>query len=418
MRSTNKILEEHFKSWVSDFESFPGPLGRVEGATTEAVTKHLDTLVDRFSKDDGGKFNLLDSASSFPDSVALCCRCMTCLMEARGDILSVEFWARFSPFMVRRRPPDVDATLLQRFCATIAGGDVRLALVNAIDVNLWTHALVVSRSAAPDMEQEILAGIRSTLLSKEAAPTACSLTETERADPAVQALVMVYDVLSKEKVEKEELDVDLDFWPIYASLFNAVLRPSHASLLNNFFVMLAERLSGRGDVFGAHLCYLLTGERQLDPVDSPTSLIALLGVEHRVPSNFACLLEPVALQLTETYEYALRCGDPHALCPTIQPFKLVYAMLLADAGFLEKSRKYMALLQAFVKAIPQKRLSDAFRMNMRELNEMLSPHTVHGDGPKVPQMVSNIWGSSKGLFRGIAETTGLAVKPTDRKSVV
>ena len=71
------------------------------------------------------------------------------------------------------------------------------------------------------------------------------------------------------------------------------------------------------------------------------------------------------------------------------------AMLLADMGLTEKARRYMVLLQAhggtkpcstaapnraprngsfhgqaFVKAVPQNRLSDAFRSSMREFNEV------------------------------------------------
>lgn len=67
-------------------------------------------------------------------------------------------------------------------------------------------------------------------------------------------------------------------------------------------------------------------------------------------------------------------------------------MLLADMGLTEKARRYMVLLQArggsptnrsqpgpptasrpfqaFVKAVPQNRLSDAFRSSMREFNEV------------------------------------------------
>ncbi|CAJ1454048.1 unnamed protein product, partial [Effrenium voratum] len=73
--------------------------------------------------------------------------------------------------------------------------------------------------------------------------------------------------------------------------------------------------------------------------------------------------------LSEIFEYALRCGNADSLCPTIQPFKLAHAMLLADMGLTDKARRYMVLLQAFVKAVPQNRLSDAFRSSMREFNE-------------------------------------------------
>lgn len=78
-----------------------------------------------------------------------------------------------------------------------------------------------------------------------------------------------------------------------------------------------------------------------------------------------------------------------------KPWCFTKAMLLADMGLTEKARRYMVLLQArggtkpcstaapnraprngsfhgqaFVKAVPQNRLSDAFRSSMREFNEV------------------------------------------------
>ena len=80
-----------------------------------------------------------------------------------------------------------------------------------------------------------------------------------------------------------------------------------------------------GGIFAGHVCYLMTGERTLDAVDAPSSLVCILGVEHRSPKNFTRHLDPLALQLSEAYEYALRCGNTDAICPTIQPFKLAHA---------------------------------------------------------------------------------------------
>eukprot|EP00971_Amphidinium_carterae_P116887 2314828-Amphidinium_carterae.1 len=94
-------------------------------------------------------------------------------------------------------------------------------------------------------------------------------------------------------------------------------------------------------------------------------------------------------------------------------------MLLADMGFTEKAQRYLNLLQYFVKAVPQKQLSDAFRSGMRDFKDTLCPAerpasdvSLTAEAPQVGRMVQNLWGSSKGLFRGIAETTGLKVKAT------
>ncbi|CAK0889610.1 unnamed protein product [Prorocentrum cordatum] len=104
-----------------------------------------------------------------------------------------------------------------------------------------------------------------------------------------------------------------------------------------FLEDLAAGLCREGDTFGAHLCQLLTGERTLEAVDAPSSLVCLLGVEHRSPENFASLLEPLALHLSEAFEYAVRVGNADTLFPTIQPFKLAHATLLADVGLTDKA---------------------------------------------------------------------------------
>lgn len=335
--------------------------------------------------------------------MTLMCQFLICLIEAKGE-QSQDFWRRFLPTLSQR--PHVDApTSLQALCKSLLDGDGHIALKScASDATLWPHALIISRVLAPDVYNNIVAGIRPFV---QRGPTSVSvgLTDAERADPAVHALLYLYDVLSNSARGS------LEDWPVHIALAASVLLPAEPELFTRMVEEVAETLAGRGDTFGAHLCYLLTG-KQPDSVDAPSSVIAVIGVEHRDPGNFGSLLDPLALQLTEVYEYALRCGDPQALCPSIQPFKLVYAQILADAGLLDQARKYMALLQAFVKAMPQKKLSDAFRLGMREFTEQLKLQSSGADTNGMGQMVSNIWGTSKGLFRGIAETTGLAVKPT------
>lgn len=407
------ILKLRLPDWYSELESFPGPLGRIETSTTEAIIDHLQKVATGFEETRTSHCTL-DSASKHPHSAALACQFLIGLLKANGRVQSDEFWQHFSFVLAKRAAAlqeSCEPTALQKICARLARGEVLAAVEDACEAELWSHALVLSRLISEDLSDRVLLRFTTSLArGKKQADMfgSTGLTPQELADPFVRALLLLYETLGKGSIP-EIPEATLPSWPAIVALFALLLRPcDQRSLAVSFIEALAAKLAAFGDIFGAHVCYLLTGERTLEAVDAPSSLVCLLGVEHRNPKHFSCLLEPLPLQLSETYEYAMRCGNPDALCPTIQPFKLAHAMLLADVGLTEKARRYMTLLQAFVKAIPQNRLSDAFRSSMRDFNETLNPNQVatsQAEAPRVGKMV-------KDLFRGFAETTGLAVKPT------
>lgn len=405
------IVKSSFADWYTDLKEFPGPFGRVERDTTEKLAAHLRKLASRLVDQDASSHSL-DSIARYPHSAALACEFLSCLMEADGKRQTDEFWQRFAPALAKRavalRPVGA-ASPLQSHCAKLCSGDVPGALEDACKEGLWAHALALSRSVSPDAYDRVLTGFGAALAQPSTAAHASERpTELELGDPSVCALILLYEVLGQGNIPDIQ-DTALPSWPAYVALFAAVLRASEQrGLFYKFLEVLASGLARQGDIFGAHVCLLLTADRSLEPVDAPSSLVCLLGVEHRSPKNFRFLLEPVALQLSEAFEYAVRCGDADALCPTLQPFKLAHAMMLADIGLIEKARRYMTLLQAFVKAVPQNRLSDAFRSSMRELNEMLNPSLSAGPADAGPRVGKGL----RDLFRGIAETTGLAVKPT------
>jgi len=407
------ILKDKLGEWHADLDAFPGPFGRVENSTTEALQQYLEKLSSRLEA--GSVENCsLESAMNHPHSAAIACKFLFSLLATGGRVQSQAFWSHFSPVLAKRAASlrqSGETTATQSFCARLCSGDVPGALQDACVSGLWSHALAVSRLVSPDACDGILLKFRDSLSSPHANKGSAGLSEQELADPAVQALLLLYEALGKGSAP-EISEKALAGWPAFLAVFSLLLRPcDHRNLAVTFIEALAARLAGIGDIFAAHTCYLITGERSLEAVDAPSSLVCLMGVEHRTPKNFSRLLEPMALQLSEAYEYAVRTGNADALCPTLQPFKLAHAMLLAEVGLTDKARRYMTLLQAFVKAVPQNRLSDAFRSSMREFNEVLTPTQLSGqagppgEAPRVGKMV-------KDLFRGFAETTGLSVKPT------
>eukprot|EP00435_Cladocopium_sp_Y103_P011019 s2896_g2.t2 len=400
------LLGQSLGTWLENLESFPGPFGRVDESTTEALLNYLEKMASRFDDADV-QYCTLESATKFPESAAIACRFLCCLVRANGNVQSGEFWHHFFPVLAKAIKSAGGGSSIGKLCAKLCKGEISGALEDACSEGLWSHALAVSRLLAPQSSDMVL--LKFVDAAKSGKQKEAASKDEDLEDPTVQALFLMYECLAKGSVP-EISDKVLSGWPAFAAMFSLLLRPGeYREVALSFIESLAARLASSGDIFAGHVCYLMTGERTLDAVDAPSSLVCILGVEHRSPKNFSRLLDPLALQLSEAYEYALRCGNADALCPTIQPFKLAHAMLLADMGLTEKARRYMVLLQAFVKAVPQNRLSDAFRSSMREFNQVLNPHLVPAgppaqDAPRVGKMV-------KDFVRGFAETTGFAVKP-------
>lgn len=104
---------------------------------------------------------------------------------------------------------------------------------------------------------------------------------------------------------------------------------------------LGDRLLELGETHAAHFCYMVCGCAVASPL-RPDSRLTLLGcnlVPADVTLNTAGSIE--AYTYTEAYEWAKRCGNPNAAIQSLQPFKLRYAMLLADLGYEEAALLYI-----------------------------------------------------------------------------
>ncbi|CAJ1419033.1 unnamed protein product [Effrenium voratum] len=372
------VLRNSLGEWHQSLESFPGPFGRVDDSTTEAVLQYLEDITTKLESG-GSQYCTLEAAAQFPKSAATACRFLHCLVKANGRVQSDAFWQLFAPVLADHAEalrPQGETSALQRFCAKVCQGDVTGAVQDACLAGMWPYAMALSRLLDPGSNGTVL--LKFVEAAKPGRAEAAPMSTQDAEDPTVCALLFLFKCVGKGS-PPEITEKVLAGWPAYAAVFSLLSRRhDYANLAISFIESLAARLAGKGDVFAGHVCYLMTGERTLDAVDAPSSLVCVLGVEHRSPKNFSRLLDPLALQLSEIFEYALRCGNADSLCPTIQPFKLAHAMLLADMGLTDKARRYMVLLQAFVKAVPQNRLSDAFRSSMREFNEVLNPSLSTG----------------------------------------
>ncbi|KAK1376373.1 Protein transport protein sec16 [Heracleum sosnowskyi] len=100
----------------------------------------------------------------------------------------------------------------------------------------------------------------------------------------------------------------------------------------------------RNDITAAHICYLIA-EASFEPY-SDSARLCLVGADHfKFPRTY---VSPDAIQRTEVYEYSKLLGNSQFLLLPFQPYKLVYAYMLAEVGRVSESLKYC---QAILKSL-------------------------------------------------------------------
>ena len=148
---------------------------------------------------------------------------------------------------------------------------------------------------------------------------------------------------------EEAEDQATDFWTERSGSLNKTWQYHLATILSNqtrgwkkVVTSLGDELLYAANTSAAHFCYLVCG-RPITQHTDPTSRLVLLGCDHRIKNQVALLTDASweAYLRTEAYEWAKRKGNPNAVITTLQPFKLRYAILLADFGCEEIAKSYL-----------------------------------------------------------------------------
>ncbi|CAM8877672.1 unnamed protein product [Rhodiola kirilowii] len=100
----------------------------------------------------------------------------------------------------------------------------------------------------------------------------------------------------------------------------------------------------RSEIIAAHICYLVA-DTNFEPY-SDSARLCLIGANHlKFPRTY---VSPAAIQITELYEYSKVLGNSQFVLLPFQPYKLVYAHMLAELGKVSDSLKYC---QAILKSL-------------------------------------------------------------------
>ncbi|CAA2985307.1 Protein transport protein Sec16B [Olea europaea subsp. europaea] len=129
----------------------------------------------------------------------------------------------------------------------------------------------------------------------------------------------------------------------------------------------------RSDIIAAHICYLVA-EASLESY-SDSARLCLVGADHwKFPRTYA---SPEAIQRTEIHEYSKTLGNSQFVLLPYQPYKLVYAHMLAEVGRLSDAFKYC---QAILKTLKTGRSPEVetLRHLVSSLKERIKSHQQEG----------------------------------------
>lgn len=130
----------------------------------------------------------------------------------------------------------------------------------------------------------------------------------------------------------------------------------------------------RGEVAAAHTCYLVA-EASFEYF-SDTARLCLIGADHlKYPRTYA---SPDAIQRTELYEYAKVLGNPQHIFLSFQPYKLIYASMLAEIGKVSDALRYCQAVSKILKNAGRAPEVEACREFASSLEDRIRVHTQGG----------------------------------------
>ncbi|XP_071690032.1 protein transport protein SEC16B homolog isoform X2 [Rutidosis leptorrhynchoides] len=215
------------------------------------------------------------------------------------------------------------------------------ALLRAHEGQLWGLALVL---AAQLGEQFYVDTVRKMALRQLVAGsplrTLCLLIAGQPADVfSTDSITNLYQQSAQAQLGA---NVMLDDWEENLAMITANRTKDDELVLIHLGDCLWKDTS---NIIAAHICYLVA-EANFEPY-SDSARLCLLGADHwKHPRTYA---SPEAIQRTEVYEYSKLLGNSQFTLLPFQPYKLIYANMLAEVGRVSDSLKYCQVISKSLK---------------------------------------------------------------------
>ncbi|KAL8137399.1 hypothetical protein V2J09_003400 [Rumex salicifolius] len=129
----------------------------------------------------------------------------------------------------------------------------------------------------------------------------------------------------------------------------------------------------KSDIIAAHTCYLVA-EAEFESY-SNNARLCLIGADHwNFPRTYA---SPEAIQRTELLEYSNIVGNSQFIFLPFQPYKILYAHMLAEVGKVSDSLKYCQAVYKCLKTARSPEV-DAWKQIISSLEERIKSHQRGG----------------------------------------
>ncbi|EFJ23470.1 hypothetical protein SELMODRAFT_415411 [Selaginella moellendorffii] len=137
-------------------------------------------------------------------------------------------------------------------------------------------------------------------------------------------------------------------------------------------------------ICGAHICYLVANASFEH--FSPSARLCLIGADYcKYPHTYA---SPEAIQQMEVYEFARVTGNSQFILLPFQPYKLIYASMLAEAGKINEALRYCQAVLKTLKTVGH--AADVCKEAAVALEERLRIHSQGGLTSIVQRIFGNI----------------------------
>ncbi|GAB0094901.1 hypothetical protein DMENIID0001_102270 [Sergentomyia squamirostris] len=224
-------------------------------------------------------------------------------------------------------------------------GNVNEALDWAAENNLWGHALFLASKVDRRSHANVMMKFANKL-------------------PLSDPLQTLYQLMSLRTPSSVTSAMDEKWGDWRPHLAMIISNTSQKPELNiKAITTLGDSLYNRGDIFGAHFCYLMAqvnfgkyrnvNQDSSNMSNSSTSprLILLGSSPHRSFRQFAT---SEAIMMTEIYEYACTLNDDKFSVTEFQPYKYILASRMLDYGMQLKSLLYMEQISKHIQKDPSK----------------------------------------------------------------
>ncbi|KAG8034462.1 hypothetical protein G9C98_007538 [Cotesia typhae] len=242
--------------------------------------------------------------------------------------------------------------ITNEFRNTLLCGLVQEALEYAMTEGLWGHALFLASKLDKRTHASVMTRFANSLPVQDPLQTLYQL-HSGRVPASVTCVA----------------DSKWDDWRPHLAMIisNTSANPE---INRRAISTLGDTLTARGDIHGAHFCYILA-QIDFEIYGTPGVKLVLIGSNHHKSYVEFATLE--AVMLTEIYEYARNLSEPGFTIVGLQTFKFEIAQKMLDHGLIEKALLYLEQIAINIVQEPSK-YKASFIQNVYTLSERIKFH--------------------------------------------